>query len=107
MGTVAITKAVCPGARCVNLLSAAAEFSITQSFGHVIVHVGANYFHASKNGGVPMSPEETSLEIQDFLVAVGDIFGSKVTFSSILPQVNRSMMSTLVSTHSARITVLG
>ena len=86
IGSATIIKAVCPGARCENLLSAAARLSTSHSFDHVIVSVGANYFSASRNGRVAPSPADTAGDIQNFLVAIGDLFDARVTFSAILPQ---------------------
>ena len=86
VGTVTFVKAVCPGARCVDLLCAAAQLSTSHSFDQVIVNVGANYTRDSRNGRGALSPDDTALEIQDFLVAIGDLFEAKVSFSCILPQ---------------------
>lgn len=85
VGNVSVMKVICPGARCDRLLSLAAELNMNYSFGHTILHVGANYTRSVT------SPHDVSDEINALMDAVGALYDCKFSFSCMLPQSNQSV----------------
>ena len=82
LGNLEIMKVISPGARCDSLLPIAAKLSVDHSFDHVVVNVGANYIRQQ------ISPVVVAAEISDFLGALTDLFGCKMSGSCVLPQRN-------------------
>ncbi len=91
VGNVSVRKVVCPGARCVKLMSTAAELNLDHRFGHVILHVCANYFRDR----VP--PHEISAEINDLMDSIGALFKCGISFSCVLPQVDMGLIDAINS----------
>ena len=93
VGSLAIMKIVCPGARCDRLLSEVAVFSSSHCFDHIIVHAGANYIPNPTKQRVTLPPIVTAGEICDFLDSMGNLFESRISFSCIIPQRNIEVLN--------------